>query len=95
MWFIVHMKDGEMHMGTVHKNHLIMEYIKKYNLVKEECKIFDGNRLEWNTCYKEWDHAIISSCSHCNRDMTAWPHGKFPCDISYEDGCPDKGDGGW
>jgi len=95
MWFIVHLKDGEMEMGTVHKQSSIMTYIEQNNLIKEECKIFDGHRLKWNTCYKEWDHSVISSCSRCNRDTTAWDHGTFPCNISYKDGCPDKGDSGW
>ena len=96
MWFIVYTDDkGRMEMGTVHKLHLIKVFIEQKNLVEKECKIFDGNRLSWNTCYKEWDHSVISSCSHCNRDTTAWDHGTFPCDISYEDGCVDKGDGGW
>lgn len=37
MWFIVHKKGNEMIMGTVHKLSSIMIYIKKHNLVKEEC----------------------------------------------------------
>lgn len=96
MMFVVHKdENGEMICKTLHKFSSIKTYIKQNGLIEKECKIFDGHRLEWNKCYEEWDHAIIVSCSTCGKDMTGYEHGKFPCDISLENGCPDKGDGGW
>jgi hypothetical protein len=95
MWFIVHLKDGEMEMGTVHKMSSIHLYLNQNNLTEKDCKIFDGHRLKWNDCYKEWDHAVISSCSKCNKDTTGLKQIDVQCDVSLEDGCPYKGDGGW
>ncbi len=95
MFFVTHLKDGDIVCKTLHAQHQIKTYIEQNNLVEKECKIFDGNRMSFNTCYQEWDHAIIVECSHCNRDMTGYDHGKFPCSISLADGCPDKSDGGW
>ena len=84
-----------MHQGVVHKQSAIQRYIDSNELTRDDCKIFDGHRLQWNDCHKEWDHAVISSCSTCGKDMTAIKHGKMKCGVTLADGCPDKGDGGW
>ena len=95
MFFVVHLENGEIISKTLHALHQIKTYIQQNHLVEKECKIFDGHRMEWNKCYKEWNHAIISECATCGKDMTGYGHGEMPCYITHEDGCPDKGDGGW
>ena len=39
---------------------------------------------------------IKTSCGVCGKDMTGVPLGGMKsCKITREEGCPDKGDGGW
>ena len=44
MWFIVHLKDGEMICKTVHAQHAIMTYIDQNGLIKEH-RLQKGNML--------------------------------------------------
>jgi len=52
---------------------------------------------KWQSVRKFFGYKVIikSTCGLCGKSMTYVPHGKMRCGISYEDGCPDKGDGGW
>ncbi len=97
MFFVVHLEntDGDIICKALHSHDEITTYIEQNDLVRDDCLIFDGKRMLYNDCHKKWEQAIIVQCSHCNKDMTGFKHGEFPCDITLEAGCPDKGDGGW
>lgn len=95
--FVVYIFEGEIKQKLLRHDSEIQPYLDKKGLIREECNIYRGERIQFNSCHKQWQYAIPVTCGHCKKDLTGWGEkiGKFPCNVTCEEGCPDKGDGGY